>query len=214
MVEGGGPEPGAVRIGVFGGTFDPIHYGHLIAAQEVLWALNLERVLFAPAGLPPHKRQLVISPIEQRIAMVELAIGGNPAFGLSRVDADRPGPAYTVDTALLLQQQLGPAAELSFIIGLDSLNEILTWREPQRLISLVDLAVVTRPGYAVPDMGDLERILPGVSQRVRLVDMPEIGISASDLRRRVAAGQPIKYQVPELVERYIYQNGLYAQAAK
>lgn len=211
MVERGGSEPGAVRVGVFGGTFDPIHYGHLIAAQEVLWALNLERVLFAPAGLPPHKRQVVISPIEQRIAMVELAIGGNPAFGLSRVDADRPGPAYSVDTARLLHRQLGPAVELSFIIGLDSLNEILSWREPQRLISLVNLAVVNRPGYAVPDLADLERMLPGASRRVQFVDMPGIGISASELRRRVAIGQPIKYQVPEAVEDYIYDHGLYRQ---
>ncbi len=199
----------AVKVGILGGTFDPVHYGHLIAAQEVLWALGLEQVLFVPAGVPPHKPGAVISPVHHRVAMVELAVRSNPAFAVSRVDVDRPGPAYSVDTLRLLQEQRGPEVEFYFIIGLDSLNEILTWHDPQRLLSLATLAVVMRPGYPMPDLARLEHSLPGISQHVCFVPMPEIGISSSDLRHRVAIDQPITYQLPEVVEAYIYRQGLY-----
>lgn len=199
----------AVKLGILGGTFDPIHYGHLIAAQEVLWALGLEQVLFVPAGVPPHKPGAVVSPAHHRVAMVELAVRGNPSFVVSRVDVDRPGPAYSVDMVRLLQEERGPEVEFYFIVGLDSLNEILSWHDPQRLISLAMLAVVMRPGYPMPDLARLERSVPGISQRVCFVPMPEIGISSSDLRHRVAIDQPIRYQLPEAVEAYIYRQGLY-----
>ena len=199
----------AVKLGILGGTFDPIHYGHLIAAQEVLWALGLEQVLFVPAGVPPHKPGAIVSPAHHRVAMVELAVRGNPSFVVSRVDVDRPGPAYSVDMVRLLREERGPEAEFYFIVGLDSLNDILTWHDPQRLISLAMLAVVMRPGYPMPDLARLERSVPGISQRVCFVPMPEIGISSSDLRHRVAIDQPIRYQLPEAVEAYIYRQGLY-----
>jgi len=197
-----------MRVGVFGGTFDPIHYGHLIAAEEARWRLGLAEVLFAPAAQPPHKPGQPISAAEQRVAMVELAIAGNPHFRLSRVDLDRPGPHYTVDTIPWLQSELGPAAELYLIIGLDSLVKLHTWREPARLIRLCRLAVVSRPGQQL-DLGELEATMPGIGERLHLLETPEIGISAEDLRRRVREGQSIKYQVPEAVEGYIYAHGLY-----
>jgi len=200
-----------MRVGVFGGTFDPIHYGHLIAAEEARWRLALAEVLFAPAAQPPHKPGQPISSVEHRLAMVELAIAGNPHFRLSRIDLDRPGPHYTVDTIPLLQSELGPQAELYLIIGLDSLVKLHTWRQPARLIRLCRLAVVSRPGQHL-NLGELEATLPDLGERVHLLETPEIGISAEDLRRRVRAGQSIKYQVPEAVEAYIYAHGLYRAA--
>lgn len=209
MVERGESQHRSVKIGILGGTFDPIHYGHLIAANEALWALGLSQVLFVPAGVPPHKPSSEISSVRDRVAMVELAIASNSAFALSRVDVDRLGPAYSVDMIELLRSQLGPAAEFHFIIGLDTLLEIPSWREPRRLLALTKLAVVTRPGYPMPNLDDLEKLLPGVRQRAQFIHMPDIGISASELRRRVAVGQPITYQLPEAVESYIYREGLY-----
>jgi nicotinate-nucleotide adenylyltransferase len=142
---------------------------------------------------------------------VELAIASNPHFRLSRVDLDRPGPHYTVDTIPLLQGELGPVAELYLIVGLDSLLKLHTWREPARLIRLCRLAVVSRPGQQLA-LDELEATLPGLGERVHLLETPEIGISAEDLRRRVLEGQSVKYQVPEAVEAYIYAHGLYTTA--
>ena len=199
-----------MRIGVFGGTFDPIHMGHLVAAEESWAQLELERVVFVPAGLPPHKLDEVITPAEHRLAMVELAIASNPHFTLSRVDIDRFGPCYTVDTIEILRAKWGPEAEIYFIMGSDSLGEILTWHKPERLIRLCRLAVVKRPSYEV-DMEELERCLPGITMRVKFINSPTLNISSTDIRRRVREGLPIKYQVPEAVERYIYEHGLYRE---
>lgn len=191
-----------------GGTFDPIHYGHLVAAQEVCSQLGLARVVFVPAGQPPHKRDQVITPAHHRLAMVELAIASNPCFTVSRVDMDRPGPSYTVDTLRLLRQEWGPEAEIHFIMGLDSLADLLSWHQPERLIQLCYLAVVERPGYHV-DMGALEAALPGIGQRIRFVHIPTMDISSTDLQRRVREGRPIKYYLPQEVEAYIFEQGLY-----
>ena len=198
----------AARIGVIGGTFDPLHYGHLVAAQEVCYQLDLARVVFVPTGQPPHKQDQVITPAHHRLAMVELAIVSNPCFTVSRVEVDRPGPSYTVDTLRLLRQEWGPEAEIYFIMGLDSLADLLGWYQPERLIQLCRLAVVDRPLYHV-DVEALEAALPGISQRIQFVRIPPIGISSSDLERRVREGRPIKYQVPPAVEEYIYKHGLY-----
>jgi len=197
-----------MRIGVLGGTFDPIHIGHLVAAEEVRVQLGLDRVIFVPAGLPPHKLSNKLSPVEHRLAMVELAIASNPYFTVSRVDIDRFGPCYTVDTIQLLRDELGPDVELYFIMGSDSLADILTWHKPERLIRLCRLAVVERPGYRV-DMEELEHLLPGITSRVHFVNSPQLDISSTDIQRRVREGLPIKYQVPEAVEKYIYEHGLY-----
>lgn len=199
------------RIGVIGGTFDPIHYGHLAAAEEARVRVNLDKVLFVVALLPPHKLDEDVTPVEHRLAMVRLGIASNPHFEISRVDVDRPGPSYTVDTISILQEQWGPDTEMFFVMGLDSLVEVPTWHQPERLIRLCHLVAVSRPGFEV-DMRQLEAFVPGISSRVEIIDMPEVEISSSDLQRRVKAGLPIKYQVPEEVEKYIIEHHLYGQA--
>ena len=199
-----------MRIGVLGGTFDPIHLAHLVAAEEVRVRMALERVLFVPAGLPPHKLHVNVTPTEHRLKMVELAIADNPHFTLSRVDIDRFGPSYTVDTIELLHSEYGPDAELYFIMGSDSLSELLTWHKPERLIRLCRIVALTRPGHRV-DLKELNRLLPGAIARVQLLDMPLLEISGTDLQRRVRAGLSIKYLVPPAVETYIHRHGLYQQ---
>lgn len=196
------------RLGILGGTFDPIHHGHLVAAQEALYRLELERVLFVPAGSPPHKPALPISPAVHRVQMVELAIAGRPDFARSRVDVDRPGPHYTVDALALLREQWGPEALFFFIVGTDSLAELPAWHRPDRLVTMAELAVVERPGVAV-DLAELERHLPGLAAHLHWVPMPGLEISSSDLRARVRAGRPISYLLPAAVEQYIREQRLY-----
>ncbi|MGB9302009.1 MAG: nicotinate-nucleotide adenylyltransferase [Anaerolineae bacterium] len=200
------------RIGVIGGTFDPIHYGHLAAAEEARVRVKLEKVLFVVALLPPHKLDEEVTPVEHRLAMVRLGIASNPHFEISLVDVDRPGPSYTVDTISILQEQWGPDTELFFVMGLDSLVEVPTWHQPERLTRLCHLVAVSRPRFEV-DMRRLEASVPGISSRVEIIGMPEVDISSSDLQRRVKEGLPIKYQVPEEVERYIIEHRLYEQSA-
>lgn len=200
-----------VKIGVLGGTFDPIHIGHLIAAEEARWSLHLQKVLFVPAGEPPHKKLRGVSPVVHRVRMVELSIASNPFFELSLVDVRRKGKSYTVETLEILKKELGPSAELYFIIGMDSLSELLTWREPRRLITLARLAVVNRPPYQAVDLPSLEEKLPGISMRVEMVSTPGIYVASSDLQARVAQGRPIKYQVLQTVEDYIRETGLYRE---
>lgn len=197
-----------MRVGVIGGTFDPIHIGHLIIAEEARVRLNLEKVVFVPAGLPPHKIENHVSPAEHRLEMVKLAIADNPYFSLSLVDVERFGPSFTVETIELLRQEWGPQAEIFFIMGQDSLVDILTWHKPQRLINLCRIVALSRPGFRV-DMEELEKSLQGASSRIILLNSPEVAISSTDIQRRVREGLPIKYQVPEAVEEYIYKHGLY-----
>ena len=201
-----------MRIGVLGGTFDPIHYGHLVLAEEARATLALERVLLVPARESPLKLHEQHSPAEHRRRMVELAIAGNPHLALSDVDLRRPAPSYTVDTLELLQQEWGPQTELYFLMGIDSLAGILSWRAPARIMALATLVAAERPGAAV-DMDALESALPGIRDRVRMLHIPEIGISSRDLRRRVRAALPIRYQVPEAVEAYIHARDLYRSPA-
>ena len=196
------------RLGIFGGTFDPIHHGHLVAAEEALYQLGLDKVLFVPAGAPPHKPSRPISPADHRVRMVELAIAGKPRFALSRVDLDRPGPCYSVDMLALLRLEWGSGPGLYFIVGADSLSEMATWYQPQRLIELCELAVVERPGSEI-DLAQVEGQLPGVSDRLHRVQMPRLQISSSDLRARRRAGRSISYLVPPAVEAYIVEHGLY-----
>ena len=202
-----------MRVGVLGGTFDPIHIGHLVAAEEVRAQLGLDRVVFVPAGLPPHKLTDDVSSVDHRLAMVKLAIVSNPYLTVSRVDIDRFGPCYTVDTIELLRDEWGQAAgdvELYFILGSDSLADIVTWHKPERLIRLCRLAVMERPGYRV-DVEELERLLPGITSRVHFINSPQLDISSTDIQKRVRQGLPIKYQVPEAVADYIYQHELYTR---
>jgi nicotinate-nucleotide adenylyltransferase len=206
------------RIGLMGGTFDPIHYGHLVIAEEVRVTLDLAEMLFIPTGQPPHKPGRVITPAEQRLAMLELAIASNPHFTISLIEMERPGLSYLVDTLRLLRTKMDTDVELSFVIGWDSLEELHTWHDPQGILAQLDaLVAVGRPGYV--DEGEynntqLEIRLPGISQRLHVVQAPQFSVSSTDLRQRVAQGKPIKYQVPEAVEQYIFTHSLYVSDSK
>jgi nicotinate-nucleotide adenylyltransferase len=196
------------RVGVVGGTFDPIHIGHLLIAEEARVRLELEEVVFVPAAMPPHKLDKDITPVEHRLAMVELAIASNPHFTISRVDIDRFGPCYTVDTIAILKDEWGPQVDIYFIMGQDSLMEIVTWHKPQRLIRLCRIVALSRPGYRA-SIKELDALLPGAASRIYVLDSPELAIASTDIQRRVRQGLPIKYQVPQAVEEYIYAHGLY-----
>jgi len=196
------------RLGVFGGTFDPVHHGHLVAAEEARHQLDLDQVLFVPAGRPPHKPTRPISPVHHRVRMIELAIAAKPYFALSHVDVERPGVCYTVETLELLRAEWGPGPIFYFVVGTDSLADIPTWYQPQRLIELCELAVARRTGAEV-DLVRLEERLPGLRDRIHWVPIPLLEISSSDLRARVRAGRPISYLVPSAVEAYVLEHGLY-----
>lgn len=205
------PDPLAARaaspgsVGVLGGTFDPIHIGHLAAAEEVREALGLERVLFVPAGLPPHKPDRLITAPHHRLAMVQLAIGGNPAFEVSRVELDRTGPSYTIDTLAIL----GEGRDLTLILSAESFRGLPSWQEAQRILSLARLAIVPRGGLAPPGRGWLEEHFPGIEPRIVELDAPRLRLSATDIRARVAAGRSIRYLVPDAVINYIEDHDLY-----
>ena len=196
------------RLGILGGTFDPIHHGHLVAAEEAHHQLGLDLVLFVPAGLPPHKSGRPILAAHHRLEMLKLALADRPHFSISKVDLVRPGPCYTVDTLELLRSEWGGGPGFFFIEGADSLAEIPSWYKPQRLIELCELAVVERPGVAI-DLAQLEKYLPGLLARLHRVQMPLLEISSSDLRRRVRVGRPISFLLPQAVEAYIMENDLY-----
>lgn len=215
------------KIGILGGTFNPIHYGHLAAAEEVWSRLKLDQVLFVPSFLPPHKQDEVIPSATQRQEMVALAIAGNPHFSLSDLEVKREGMSYSIDTVTELRR-LQPAADFYFITGLDSFLEIQTWKEWERLLSLCKFIVLSRPGYAFTDLASINfmhkavNTLRALDQRelrravleignsaVYLEQIPLYDISSTDIRQRVRQGRTIKYLLPECVETYIIKNKLY-----
>ncbi len=198
-----------MNIGVMGGTFDPIHNGHILVAEGARMRLNLTEVLFIPAGQPWLKVDRTITRARHRVEMVRLAIADKPYFKLSTMEVDRAGPTYTVDTLAELQSQLKPGDELFFIIGWDDLAQLPQWQKLSRLVQLCFIVVAPRPGYPPPDLKSLEITVPGLSQRVVIMDKPEIDISASEIRERVAGGLSISHLVPEQVSRYIKQHKLY-----
>ncbi len=202
------------RVGLMGGTFDPIHYGHLVSAEEVYYALDLDEMVFIPAGEPPHKRGQIVTPAADRLAMLALATTSNTHFSISKVDLARPGPSYTVDTLRLLREQWGDAVELYFVIGWDSLEELASWYDPRGILKQLDhLVAVHRPGHQeMPGYREqLEARLPGITQRLLTVPVPQLDISASELRQRVAEGRPIRYQTPGAVIEYIRVHNLYRE---
>ncbi|MGP4000424.1 nicotinate-nucleotide adenylyltransferase [Streptomyces sp. 8N706] len=206
MGEQGGPVTGPVkrRLGVMGGTFDPIHHGHLVAASEVATQFHLDEVVFVPTGQPWQKSHRNVSPAEDRYLMTVIATASNPQFSVSRIDIDRGGKTYTIETLRELHT-LNADTDLFFITGADALSQILTWRDAEELFSLAHFIGVTRPGHVLSDPG-----LPdgGVS----LVEVPALAISSTDCRARVAAGEPVWYLVPDGVVRYINKRGLYRDA--
>ncbi len=204
--------PNDLRVGILGGTFDPIHYGHLVIAEQVREALSLDRVLFVPAGVPPHKVGVAVTPANQRAKMVELAIADNPAFALSLIELEREGPSYTVETLAALADEAarrGVARELFFICSTEVLAGLPDWEDPQRVLALCRLAVVPRLNQPGPDESFLDERLPGWRERIVRVETVPLAHSASEVRRRAAAGRSIRYLVPRAVQEYICAHRLY-----
>jgi nicotinate-nucleotide adenylyltransferase len=195
------------RTAVFGGSFNPIHYGHLLLADEVLEALTLDRVLFVPAAMPPHKSPAHLAPAADRYEMVRSAIGGRPGFEVSDVELRRAGPSYTVDTLA----ELGiPRGDLFLIVGSETFLDLLTWREPRRIATLARLVVVPRVGSAFdPDGAAAQKVVREIGQEPLIVRATSLPISASDLRRRVREGRSTAYRLPDAVAAYIRARRLY-----
>jgi nicotinate-nucleotide adenylyltransferase len=198
---------GRQRIGVMGGTFDPIHHGHLVAASEVASQFDLDEVIFVPTGEPWQKAQRAVSPREDRYLMTVIATASNPRFSVSRIDIDRPGPTYTIDTLRELRRELGERgaadAELFFITGADALSQILTWNSADKLLELAHFVGCTRPGHPLSEPNGLP------DGAVSLVEIPALAISSTECRERVGRNQPIWYLVPDGIVQYISKRALY-----
>jgi nicotinate-nucleotide adenylyltransferase len=196
------------RVGLLGGTFNPPHLAHLVCAQEALLQLGLDRVLLVPVGIAPHKVTEADPGVEHRVAMCEAAVAGDERFGVSRADADRAGPSYTVD----LLRELSGADELTFIVGGDMAHSLPAWRDPEGVLALARLAVAEREGVRRADISERLAALRGAAERVCFFDMPRLDISSSLIRRRAAAGVTVRYLVPEPVAAYIEREGIYRPA--
>ncbi|WP_460304859.1 nicotinate-nucleotide adenylyltransferase [Actinocorallia aurea] len=192
------------RVGIMGGTFDPIHHGHLVAASEAAHLFGLDEVVFVPTGQPWQKADKKVTAAEDRYLMAVIATASNPRFRVSRVDIDRSGPTYTYDTLLDMRAELGPDTELYFITGADALAQMLTWRNAERMFDLARFVGCTRPGHVLAD--------PGLPEgRVDLVEVPALAISSTEVRDRVRAGEPVWYLVPDGIVQYINKNALYRE---
>jgi nicotinate-nucleotide adenylyltransferase len=199
-----------MRVGIFGGTFDPIHIGHLIVAEQCREQGRLDEVRFVVAARPPHKAQ-VPTPFTQRVEMLTLAVSGQPAFRIDEVERDRPGPSYTVDTVEELHRR-DPGAELALIVGSDSLHDLPMWFQPGRILQKAELLVAARPGSPVISAEELRAQLvldPSIPVRLRVVEVPLVAIASRDVRHRLSEGRSVRYMVPRAVEAYIADKGLY-----
>ena len=194
------------RLGVMGGTFDPIHYGHLVTAEEALNQFRLDGVIFVPTGRPWMKEHGVVSPPEDRYLMTVIATASNPLFRVSRMEVDRDGPTYTVDTLRGLKAELGEGADLFFVTGADAVMEIVQWKRQNDLFALAHFIAATRPGY---DIAAIESHAPTSRPEITVMNIPALAISSTDIRTRVAAGRPIRYLVPEGVKSYVEKAGIY-----
>ena len=194
------------RLGVMGGTFDPIHYGHLVTAEEALQQFGLDGVIFVPTGRPWMKEHEVVSPPEDRYLMTVIATASNPLFRVSRMEVDRDGPTYTVDTLRGLKVELGTETDLFFVTGADAVLEIFQWKDPGELFELAHFIAATRPGY---DIAGFSAHAPSKHPGITVMNVPALAISSTDIRARVAASRPIRYLVPEGVKSYIEKAGLY-----
>jgi nicotinate-nucleotide adenylyltransferase len=201
------------RIGVMGGTFDPIHYGHLVTAEEACMQFRLDQVLFVPSGYPPHKEERKNLDPEYRYLMAVIATAADSRFKVSKLEIERPGPSYTIDTIKQLHDVYGKNTQIYFITGADAILEILTWKEPEKVLKEAVFIAATRPGY---DLDKLEQSLPEAEKlrhatdpRVHVMEIPALAISSTDIRRRVKEGRPIRYLVPDGVCEFIEKNGFY-----
>ncbi len=203
-------------VGIMGGTFDPIHYGHLVIAEGARVEYDLSEVIYIPSGMPPHKRDQTISNAEDRYRMTMLATQDNPHFSVSRVEIDRPGPSFAVDTIRTMKEMYGPDVDLYFITGADAILQILSWKDVGSLISMCHFVAATRPGYSLTW---LREIIARIRERhqsdfsVQYMEVPGLMISSTDIRQRVRSGLPIRYLLPEIVESYIRTHRLYLPAA-
>ena len=197
------------RLGLLGGTFNPPHIGHLVAAQDARFQLGLDRMLLVPVHTPPHKKAEGDPGVEHRVALCEAAVGSDEHLGVSRIDADVPGRSYTVDTLSRLHEA-HPEDQLTFIVGGDMAHSLPQWREPEAILGLADLGVAAREGVGREDILARLAVIPGAQERVRFFDMPRIDISSTMVRRRVADAHPVRYLVPDAVADYIAREGLYA----
>lgn len=196
-----------MKLGIFGGTFNPPHIGHLILAETAADTLVLDCVYFVPAAEPPHKVGVPRASVDHRLRMVEIAIAGNQRFRLSRLDVDRPGPHYAVDMVGMFHEQ-HPGADLYFLMGSDSLRDLLSWDRPQALVERCNIVVMSRP-VIPPDMDMLYAALPLLRDRLISISSPEVDISSTNLVARIRNGQSVRYRLPEEVREYIFQHGLY-----
>jgi nicotinate-nucleotide adenylyltransferase len=194
------------RLGVMGGTFDPIHYGHLVTAQEALQQFELDSVIFVPTGSPWMKEHESVSPPEDRYLMTVIATASNPLFRVSRMEVDRDGPTFTVHTLRGLKEEMGEKTDLFFITGADAILEIFQWKDPGELLELAHFIAATRPGY---DLAAFEAHAPTRVPGVSVMNIPALAISSTDIRERIRGGRPIRYLAPEGVKSYIEKAGLY-----
>jgi nicotinate-nucleotide adenylyltransferase len=203
------------RLGILGGTFDPPHYAHLILAQHAFEELKLSQVLFVPAGIPPHKIE-TRTTLEDRVTMLEMAIEDNRNFALSRVEIDRPGPHYTIDTVRIIQRQ-NPDAELYFIMGGDTYRDLVNWDRPQEMFATCKLAVAVmrRPGFGSPDLRlDMHReTIPDLEEHAMMLSSPLVEFSSTDIVERLSNGRSVRYMVPDSVLAYVQEHGLYKEKA-
>lgn len=198
-----------MKIGIMGGTFDPIHLGHLIIAEEARTALELDKIMFIPAGNPWMKFGRQITPPQQRAEMVKLAIQSNPFFSLVTIEVDRPGSTFTVDTLEELWKDMGYESKLFLLMSWDSLKDMPNWKAPYRISKIATVVAFPRPGFSRPDLKAMEDVIPGFSERSVIMEGPCMDISSTSIRARIAEGKSIRYLVPDMVEKYITENGLY-----
>ena len=199
-----------MRVGVLGGTFDPVHLGHLAIAEEVRIKLDLDRVIFIPAGQPRLRGDEYLTPAIDRLRMVELAIGDNPHFQVCDIEIQRSGPTYTVDTLVELGQRFGPDTALYFIVGADILGQFHRWKDPEKVLEACHLVVVSRPGHQDDDWPEWFRGADSVKDKVTQLEIPMVDISGTEIRRRASLGESVRHLVPDLVAEYIQDRKLYA----
>jgi len=210
-----GEQTQGCRIAIMGGTFDPIHYGHLVAAEVARVEFKLAKVIFVPNRQPPHKKNYRVTPADHRYQMTVLATITNPHFYVSQIELNRPGPSYTIDTLRELKKTLDVKAELFFISGADAILDILNWKEADEVMENCSFIAATRPGYPLNELNKcLGHLQAKFSHKVSCVEIPALAISSSSVRKRVAQNRPIKYLIPESVENYIYKHGLYQKSRR
>lgn len=203
------PKRDPLNIGLMGGTFDPIHIGHLVTAEEARQQFSLDYVIFIPAGVPPHKEKKEVTPAEHRCLMTTLAVMSNPSFIVSRIEVDKREPSYSIDTIRYFSTCGAPGANLFFITGADAILEILTWKDYPELLRLCTFIAVTRPEYPLEKLDEATDLPPELISKIHLLEIPALAISSTFIRKRVALGKTIKYLTPEPVEQYIKKHSLY-----